>query len=477
MKRKKLGVLLLTLCMLVTMIPAAVNAESGSAPVTVNGEIYVTLPLDLDGKTPNDSKVSQISYKNPGSYETVTNRISSYDWKFYTADGKEMSGSDKFNDTETYKAAFSLKTSSTDEYILGENNTVMIRDYWGWYRNYTARAKTAKDEKGNTVIYAEFEFNLARRIVDCDFPIYAPRYADLIGTHPSDWSDALVYKNSSYRIPEGEIYTFDLMSGMPVPKFYTADGKEMADTDTFAAGESYIMRFSLKTLNPDYYILDGENEVFLADFPSAPSPQRAPVKVKTTVSKDQYNNTVVNAEYTYDANKKVSQIAISGISKKIAAGKKIKLTAKITPSDAVNQELKWKSSNTKVATVTQSGTVTMKAGSGGKTVTITAAAKDGSGVKAAYKIQSMKGEVKKITVSGLKSVKAGKTLTLKAKVTASKGANTGLKWKSSNTKYAVVSSTGKVTAKKAGKGKTVTITAQATDGTDFLLYEYSRRIK
>ena len=131
----------------------------------------------------------------------------------------------------------------------------------------------------------------------------------------------------------------------------------------------------------------------------------------------------------------------------------------------MNQELKWKSSNTKVATVTQSGTVTMKAGSGGKTVTITAAAKDGSGVKAAYKIQSMKGEVKKITVSGLKSVKAGKTLTLKAKVTASKGANTGLKWKSSNTKYAVVSSTGKVTAKKAGKGKTVTITAQATDGT------------
>ena len=50
-------------------------------------------------------------------------------------------------------------------------------------------------------------------------------------------------------------------------------------------------------------------------------------------------------------------------------------------------------------------------------------------------------------------------------MTASKGANTGLKWKSSNTKYAVVSSTGKVTAKKAGKGKTVTITAQATDGT------------
>jgi VCBS repeat-containing protein len=55
-------------------------------------------------------------------------------------------------------------------------------------------------------------------------------------------------------------------------------------------------------------------------------------------------------------------------------------------------------------------------------------------------------------------------LKLKGRVTASKGANTKLKWSSSNTKYATVTSSGKVTAKKGGKGKTVTITAQATDG-------------
>ena len=42
---------------------------------------------------------------------------------------------------------------------------------------------------------------------------------------------------------------------------------------------------------------------------------------------------------------------------------------------------------------------------------------------------------------------------------------TGVKlWSSSNTKYATVSKNGKVSAKKAGKGKTVTITAKATDG-------------
>lgn len=55
------------------------------------------------------------------------------------------------------------------------------------------------------------------------------------------------------------------------------------------------------------------------------------------------------------------------------------------------------------------------------------------GKKATFKIKIMKGTVKKIKITGKKTVKAGKTLSLKAKVTASKGANKKLKWTSSNT--------------------------------------------
>lgn len=161
---------------------------------------------------------------------------------------------------------------------------------------------------------------------------------------------------------------------------------------------------------------------------------------------------------------KVSKITLSGISKQVAAGKKITLTAKVSPSNAKNTAVTWKSSNTKIATVSSSGVVLMKKGSGGKTVTITATAKDGSGVKATYKIKSMKGVVKKISISGSKSVKAGKSIKLRAKVTATKKANKKLKWTSSNTKYAKVSSSGKVKTYKAGKGKKVAITAAATDG-------------
>ena len=160
----------------------------------------------------------------------------------------------------------------------------------------------------------------------------------------------------------------------------------------------------------------------------------------------------------------VSSIHLSAISKKIAAGKKLTLKATVLPNNASNKKLIWKSSNPKVATVTQNGIVTLKKKTGGKKVTITATAKDGSKKYASWKITSMKGIVKKVKITGNKPVKAGKKLKLKAKITATKKANTKLLWTSANTKYATVNAKGIVTTKKAAKRKTVKITAMATDG-------------
>ena len=160
----------------------------------------------------------------------------------------------------------------------------------------------------------------------------------------------------------------------------------------------------------------------------------------------------------------VSSIRLSGISKQIAAGRKITLKATVLPDNASNKKLIWKSSNPKVATVNQRGVVTVKKKTGGKKVTITATATDGSKKYASWKITSMKGIVKKIKITGSKPVKAGKKLKLKAKVTATKKANKKLLWISSNTKYATVNAKGIVTTKKSAKGKTVKITAMATDG-------------
>lgn len=182
-----------------------------------------------------------------------------------------------------------------------------------------------------------------------------------------------------------------------------------------------------------------------------------------------------DSEYTYfkfffpesDQKGKNKNIRIEGISHNIAAGRKIRLSLETadgsTPPDVV-----WKSSNPKIATVNQNGVVTLKKKSGGQSVRIIAKALDGSGIKTTYRIKSMKGIVRKVTIAGAKkrSIRAGKKLKLKAKVSATRGANKKIQWFSSNTRYATVSASGKVKTKKAGKGRKVKITAMATDGSN-----------
>ena len=197
---------------------------------------------------------------------------------------------------------------------------------------------------------------------------------------------------------------------------------------------------------------DGKIAVCMVTVTEAPTEPTKPEDPKPTPTQP-----------TTAAPQKVAKITVTAPSNKLSAGKKVKLTANIS-NNASNKNIKWTTSNKKYATVDKNGVVKFNKKAAGKTVTITAYATDGSGKKATFKIKIMKGTVKKIKITGKKTVKAGKTLSLKAKVTASKGANKKLKWTSSNTKYATVSGSGKVKALKAGKKKSVKITAMATDG-------------
>lgn len=162
---------------------------------------------------------------------------------------------------------------------------------------------------------------------------------------------------------------------------------------------------------------------------------------------------------------KVTDIKLTAApSRRIAAGKKVKLKASIAPSNATDKSVTWTSSNKKVATVNAKGLVTFKKNAGGKKVTITATAKDGSKKFAKITLTCMKGSVKSIKLSGKTTVKSGKTTKLKAKVSTKNGkANKTVVWSSSNTKLATVDKNGKVKTVKGKKG-TVKITAKATDG-------------
>ena len=164
-----------------------------------------------------------------------------------------------------------------------------------------------------------------------------------------------------------------------------------------------------------------------------------------------------------DAETKVASVKMNKTSATLLTGKKLKLTATVSPSDATEQSLTWSVSNKKYASVNQNGVVKAKAAGAGKTVTVTAKANDGSGKKATCKIK-IKGAVSKITLKAKTSVKAGKKVTVEATVKVGKGGSKALKWSVSNKKYATVNAKGIVKAKKAGKGKTVTVTAKAKDG-------------
>ena len=87
----------------------------------------------------------------------------------------------------------------------------------------------------------------------------------------------------------------------------------------------------------------------------------------------------------------VTKVKLNKTKSTMTVGKKQTLKATVTPKKASSKAVVWKSSNTKVATVTSKGVVKAKKAG---TVTITATAKDGSGKKATCKVT-----VKKKTVN------------------------------------------------------------------------------
>ena len=172
--------------------------------------------------------------------------------------------------------------------------------------------------------------------------------------------------------------------------------------------------------------------------------------ITATAGKNQYT-----CKVTVKAKKvKVKRVKLNKGKWTSYAGSTVKLKASVSPSNATDKRITWKSSNTKVASVNADGVVTAKkAGS----AIITATAKDGSKKKASCKVTVKKGKlaIKSITVSSKNSLMKGNTAQFSAKIAPAE-ADQRVTWKSSNTKIATVSSTGLVTAVSAGN---VSITA------------------
>ena len=178
-----------------------------------------------------------------------------------------------------------------------------------------------------------------------------------------------------------------------------------------------------------------------------------------------------NVAQTEDADKdktKDNSYKIVTDAKQIAYGKQIQLRLKHNKTIIDNKTIVWKTSNSKYLTVDSQGRVKAKKAGIGKRVTITAKIGEDNFTTAKIVFTIMRDSVTKIIIEKKpKSILVGQKVVLKVNVlTSGKKANKKLKWKSSNANYVTVDSKGKIIAKKAGKGKTVTITATSTDGTN-----------
>ncbi len=133
-------------------------------------------------------------------------------------------------------------------------------------------------------------------------------------------------------------------------------------------------------------------------------------------------------------------------------GNKVQLRATITPDNATIQDVTWKSSNTKVATVTDNGLVTMKAAG---TASIICTSVDNPNVQAFCNVTVLK------AVSGVsldidsKEMYVGENYRMTYLVTPSDASTPEVIWTSTNTAVVAVDATGMLTAKGVGQAEII----------------------
>ena len=151
----------------------------------------------------------------------------------------------------------------------------------------------------------------------------------------------------------------------------------------------------------------------------------------------------------------VTGVTLNQTSISIVPGGGETLTATVTPADATNKKVTWKSSNEAIATVDANGIVI---GVAAGTATITVTTEDG-GYTATCAVEV----INFVNVTGVTLNKTSTTIavgaseTLTATVTPDNATFKNVTWKSSNEAVATVDANGKVTGVKAGTA-TITVT-------------------
>lgn len=172
----------------------------------------------------------------------------------------------------------------------------------------------------------------------------------------------------------------------------------------------------------------------------------------------------------------VTSIKLNRSKVTIDKGRSIRLVATVTPNDADNKALTWKSSNTNIATVNNGYVKAIKTGK----ATIIVSSSDGSNITAKCDITIVQ-KATKVTVRQYYHINnpSKKLYKLNAKVYPSDTSDKSLIYRSSNNKVATVNRKGQIKAKKYGKATITVINRKSRKSAKCLLIvgQYVSKIK
>ncbi|MGO5288840.1 Ig-like domain-containing protein, partial [Pseudoscardovia suis] len=181
------------------------------------------------------------------------------------------------------------------------------------------------------------------------------------------------------------------------------------------------------------------------------------VKVGTaTITASSSNGKTATATVTVTtASVAVTGVSVSPSSLSLTVGNSQQLSATVSPSNATDKTVSWKSSDSSVATVDANGLVkAVKAGSA--TITVSSANGKTASVSVVVKAAgTVTVPVSMVSVSGSKTVSVGSTTHLSATVSPSNATNKTVVWGSTDPKVATVSSDGMVTGVAKGTARIV----------------------
>lgn len=178
----------------------------------------------------------------------------------------------------------------------------------------------------------------------------------------------------------------------------------------------------------------------------------------------------LTATCTIIVTQEMQEIILDKYEHTMYAGENYRLTYTIKPFSTTNSTLKWTTSDSNIATVDASGLISAK---NPGTCTVTTQSTDGTGLVATCLITVIKNATSvKLDVNSVE-LNVGENYQLDAKVEPA-NSTASLFYESSNTKVAIVSSNGKITAK--GKGNCVVFAKTGTGIYDYCYVEVSQQV-